>query len=171
MSNASDAVSKRLKALQAEREEQGSLRPTGEEIFYRRVERFLSRSRGDVALDGEELLEELKVAYFSWGGRDVPTEMRVAIEAKIQQARAANAELRSTNKGGRPPKYEKMDLWWAAFRAFYVGDIKTQRDMRSHLRGWAGENWYDQPAANYLNDMIKEIIVKFRDDPDIRLPH
>jgi hypothetical protein len=163
MSDASDQVSKTLEAMRAEREQTGSRLVTGAEILYGKVKRFLKRN-GDVdllALDGEELLEELEVAYFSSGGRDVPAELREAIQQKIAARLTAAIAPRQKDPGGAPPKFNWNLVIREVMRKVSIDGVPApgaqRAELQSHIMDFCHKIWGDNaPAENTVRAKLAD---------------
>jgi hypothetical protein len=157
MSDASESVSKALEALQASREQTGSLLVTNEELLYRRVVRFC-RLPNMTDIHAEELLDVLGAAYFRSGGQPVPAVLLDAIEAKLEEARAASGAAQK-NRGGHPGKFDWRPFAREIIRIANTPDGLPERAaLQRIMMDWCHAQWGDDaPAENTVRGMIAEL--------------
>ena len=156
MSNASDRVCAKLEALEAEREASGSPRVVTPELrLYRKTKRYLDRSGNDVEAvenEGAELIETWEVAYWDSGGRDMPTDVREAIEWKIKEARAL-VPVQKKNPGGRPLIHDWDAFWIEIIRIARMDELPDRPELQRQMLAW----WRERPRRPEESEIRKRL--------------
>jgi hypothetical protein len=156
MSNASDRVCAKLEALEAEREASGSPRVvTGELTLYRKTKRYLRSSNNDVEAienQGAELTETWEVACWNSGGRDMPADVREAIEQKIKEARAV-VPVQKKNPGGRPLIHDWDAFWIEIIRIALIDELPDRPEMQRQMLAW----WRERPRRPEESEIRKRL--------------
>jgi hypothetical protein len=114
--------------------------------LIRRARRFLSTGEADGSL-----LDDLESFYRRKGGQDVPAGWCEAIEAK------RTAAPKKKNGGGRPPKYDWLDISFELMRRANDPDgLRTREQIRQIVNEYI-VSWPEQPEDSQVRDFVGRV--------------